>query len=236
MNIQPIEKAAPSDGRRLELHSMFPTIQGEGPLSGTPCVFTRLAGCNLQCPGCDTEYSNHRHTLTVEALCAILDGLFRETCNPHRFVVITGGEPFRQNIAPFVAELLAQDTHVQIETNGTMPVSNDKSPMWLDPRVTIVCSPKTGRVQDSVQRLSRAYKYVIHHESVDEMTGLPLSALGHKASPYLARPPAGKLVYMQPMDCGNSYDNEKNMQAGVRSSMRHGYILQGQMHKLWGIE
>ena len=44
--------------RHLDVHSIFHTIQGEGPYCGHPAVFIRLAGCNLQCPGCDTGRSD----------------------------------------------------------------------------------------------------------------------------------------------------------------------------------
>src|SRR3954467_9071958 len=47
-----------SDGNSLSIHSIFYTLQGEGPYSGCPAVFMRLAGCNLQCPGCDTDYTS----------------------------------------------------------------------------------------------------------------------------------------------------------------------------------
>lgn len=33
---------------------IFHSIQGEGVSQGTPCVFLRLAGCNLACSWCDT--------------------------------------------------------------------------------------------------------------------------------------------------------------------------------------
>ena len=36
---------------------IFHSIQGEGVSQGTPCVFLRLAGCNLACSWCDTGYS-----------------------------------------------------------------------------------------------------------------------------------------------------------------------------------
>ena len=35
---------------------IFHSIQGEGVSQGTPCVFLRLAGCNLACSWCDTAF------------------------------------------------------------------------------------------------------------------------------------------------------------------------------------
>ena len=54
-------------GLSLQVNSIFYTIQGEGPFAGRPAIFIRLAGCNLQCPGCDTEYTK-RQTMTVDEI------------------------------------------------------------------------------------------------------------------------------------------------------------------------
>ncbi|MEG7364337.1 7-carboxy-7-deazaguanine synthase QueE, partial [Pseudomonas citronellolis] len=93
MNLQPIEKRTKSADGLLSLHSIFHTIQGEGPFCGTPSVFVRLAGCNLQCPACDTDYTQGRRAASVQE---ILDKV--QEYQSSGLVVITGGEPFRQDI------------------------------------------------------------------------------------------------------------------------------------------
>ncbi len=229
-NIQPIEKLEASNGSTVWVHSIFYTIQGEGPLCGTPAVFVRLAGCNLQCPGCDTDYTSKRKMMTpaqivgrVKELMPFEGGL----------VVITGGEPFRQNIAPLCYALILGELYtVQIETNGTLP-----PPERFPPQVIIVCSPKAGKVHPEIARRATCFKYVLSHTSV-AADGLPGLALGHSASPHVARPPDGfpYRIYLQPMDAQDPVDNQKNLNAVIKSCMEHGYILQLQIHKLLNLE
>ena len=98
INIQPIEKLARSDGLRLDVHSIFATIQGEGPFTGHPCVFVRLAGCNLQCPGCDTDYTEDRRMMQIYEIAESVASVLKASGSTRAkvpLVVITGGEPFR---------------------------------------------------------------------------------------------------------------------------------------------
>lgn len=231
INIQPIEKRHEGNGSFLDVHSIFYTIQGEGPYCGFPAVFIRLAGCNLQCPACDTDYTVGRHIMTVEELLNSVQRHLTPYCEPG-LVVITGGEPFRQNIAPMCKLLRSNGHTVQIETNGTLPPPED---LPLD--VVIVCSPKTGRVHSSIARRATCYKYVLSHSSI-AADGLPTLALGHSASPYVARPPEGYIgrVYLQPMDAQDEIENALNTRAVVKSCMTHGYVLQLQIHKLLNLE
>ncbi|MDP8906059.1 MAG: 7-carboxy-7-deazaguanine synthase QueE, partial [Thermoproteota archaeon] len=41
----------------LKVSEVFDSIQGEGSYAGTPCIFLRLATCNLKCAWCDTKYT-----------------------------------------------------------------------------------------------------------------------------------------------------------------------------------
>ena len=50
------------------LRSIFSSIQGEGRHTGRPATFIRFAGCNLNCPWCDTR----KHTKEMLTLVEIM--------------------------------------------------------------------------------------------------------------------------------------------------------------------
>lgn len=221
------------DSPYLELHSIFNTLQGEGIFAGRPATFVRLGGCNLQCPLCDTEYTEGVKRVKVEY---VIDWLGKNPI-PSNLVVITGGEPFRQNITELCNQLLANGFTVQIETNGTLPPPKDFpiSSRYL----FVVCSPKTGSVSKDLLPHIDAFKYVVKSGEIDEHTGLPIRALDHTAKPFLARPPAGfnpNNVFIQPADEKDDLRNSINLDAATRCCLLFGYTLCVQLHKLANVE
>lgn len=120
----------------LNINDVYTSVQGEGILVGTPCIFVRFQGCNLRCPWCD-EPSSLSFTNRERHLKDIMDEI---EAYPHRHVVLTGGEPFAQhNLHKIVSELLNRGYSVQIETNGTLWNKYLES-MAHD--IHITCSPK----------------------------------------------------------------------------------------------
>lgn len=102
----------------LHVCEFFYSIQGESTRAGYPCVFVRLAGCNLRCTYCDTVYAQTGGTeYTVQDIISAVSKY------PCRLVEITGGEPLLQKHTPqLVAELLNSGFTVLLETNGSMPI------------------------------------------------------------------------------------------------------------------
>lgn len=235
MNEQPIEKSegeyAPDIG--YDVHSIFPTIQGEGPFVGQPSTFVRFAGCNLQCPLCDTEYTKGRMRLTVPVIFdTIQDTLVSPEYVP--LIVLTGGEPFRQDLKPLVQYLLFRKYRVQIETNGTLHCDLP----WNNDDLTIVCSPKAGKINDHLLRVIDYYKYVVRAGDIHVSDGLPIHALDHPVAKMVARPPEHTLrkdVYVQPADEGDIQKNQANLKAAIQSCTRFGYTLCLQTHKMIGL-
>ena len=122
----------------LRIAEVFESIQGEGIYLGARQIFVRLAGCNLECPYCDTPiardadaaeavvYSGARsdrlaNPVPVTALveCA---RAFAGAARPHS-VSWTGGEPLLQAGALADAMAAAREAGLRnyLETNGTLP-------------------------------------------------------------------------------------------------------------------
>ena len=243
MNTQKPEPRSKGDGSTLDFHSMFFTLQGEGPFTGHRSIFVRLAGCNLQCPGCDTEYTEGRVELDINRLFGMVIEMARVNGikgNENLLIVITGGEPLRQPIGKFVALLLDTGFTVQIESNGVF-LPDEHLENMLHNRVHslhLVVSPKTKRIHEVTAKLATCFKYVIDHRSVDPIDGLPIMALEHPASTGVARPPLGnrRPIYVNPYDVQDDAENQLNLRAAADSAQRFGYIAGVQLHKLIGLE
>ncbi len=117
----------------IKLSEVFDSIQGEGPYSGTPCIFLRLAICNLKCSWCDTKYTwdwkNYDINTEIKetSICEIAEKI---TLSNKRHVVITGGEPLLQQAILVSLLRLLKSTRgnesnsntyfIEVETNGTL--------------------------------------------------------------------------------------------------------------------
>lgn len=238
MNQQAPEKSVFTADGSLQIHSLFHTIQGEGPFTGHRAVFIRLAGCNLQCPQCDTDYTSNRFAESPQTLLTAV-----QAKQASGLVVITGGEPFRQNIVPLCKELTDAGYFVQIETNGTLPppsmLFHELCNLDISQRrgVYVVCSPKSGKINPVLRCTIAAYKYVLTDGDVDWTDGLPVHVLDHSVGGRVARPHDGFQgpVYVQPCDLKDDR-NYWNTAVAVRSTMEHGHIIQLQVHKLINVE
>lgn len=117
---------------KLRINEIFYSIQGESTFAGEPCVFIRLAGCNLRCDWCDTEYafSEGREMSFME----ILDEVDKYNC---RLIEVTGGEPLLQEGVLSLLKLLEDEGRIiLLETGGHMDISN------VDARVTCIMDIK----------------------------------------------------------------------------------------------
>ena len=104
---------------RLRVIEVYPSIQGESTRAGLPCVFIRLAGCNLRCTWCDSTF-----TFTGGTRRGIDDVVAEAHAHGIDLVEVTGGEPLvhRQAI-PLMQRLLDLGHTVLLETSGSRDIA-----------------------------------------------------------------------------------------------------------------
>ncbi len=125
----------------LLVSEIFHSIQGESTQMGRPCVFVRLAGCDLACSWCDTAYA--RTGGTEFEIDEVLDEVLAYDCD---LVEITGGEPLLQEaIHALAGSLLDRGKTVMIETGGHRDITG------LDPRIRRVVDVKTPSSGESAK-------------------------------------------------------------------------------------
>lgn len=101
----------------MRISEIFHSLQGEGVFIGTPTVFVRTCGCNLECVWCDTKYAREEQGTEMSPSEVVEKVKGYDT--PH--VCLTGGEPLLQKDMFELVELLLKNSlHVTIETNGSM--------------------------------------------------------------------------------------------------------------------
>lgn len=212
------------DGSSLKLQKIFKTLQGEGPNAGMPAIFVRLGGCNLACSFCDTDFEDFAEVALDEIISKIqhlsLNDKARRSIN---LVVITGGEPFRQQIAPLCELLLKNNYLVQIETNGTIYRN-------IPREVEIICSPKVvaGKylsIREDLLPNIAAFKFLISTNIIE-----------YSSVPELGQKQYNIPVFVQGMDEYNEEINKGNLKLAVDIAINNGYRLSYQIHKNLGIE
>jgi organic radical activating enzyme len=124
---------------------------------GEPTVFVRLAGCDKRCSFCDTKYaweggSDWTLSRILDRVRSVRRGY------PARWVCLTGGEPFMQDVRFLIKDLKKDRCLVQVETNGTRyyPIAAD----WI----TVSPKPKDYFVRTEFGQRAKEVKLVTTKE------------------------------------------------------------------------
>jgi len=190
----------------LQVAEIFYSIQGEGQWTGTPAVFVRLAGCNLNCRFCDTDYSLKFFASTSEIVSRV-----REAGGDCPTVILTGGEPLAQTESSALIDALrAAGRRVHIESNGTVPVELPRD-VWL------TVSPKE-RLHPLMAQRANEVKLIVDGRVPDEW----LLAFKDREVP----------MFLQPE--GNKAANVSLALAAVQATPER-YRLSLQIHKFIGV-
>lgn len=128
----------------MHLIELYKSVQGESSFAGLPCIFVRLAGCNLRCAWCDSEYTfSGGKSFTQDEVVAQIEALA-----PCRLVEFTGGEPMLQarELLPLMERLLSSDYTIMMETSGERPLA--EVPKAVHKIVDVKC-PGAGAAANS---------------------------------------------------------------------------------------
>jgi 7-carboxy-7-deazaguanine synthase len=118
----------------MHIIEIYKSLQGESSFAGLPCVFVRLAGCNLRCAWCDSEYtfSGGRKMSAPELLAEV------QRLSPSGGLVeVTGGEPMlhERELIPFLRQLLALACESRCESRYELLLeTSGERPLELVPR------------------------------------------------------------------------------------------------------
>ncbi len=123
----------------MYLIEIYKSIQGESSFAGLPCIFVRLAGCNLRCAWCDSEYTfTGGYKLNEDQVTAEIEKLA-----PVKLIEFTGGEPMLQEreLVPLMERLLRGGYELMMETSGERPL--EQVPAAVHKIVDVKC-PGSG--------------------------------------------------------------------------------------------
>jgi 7-carboxy-7-deazaguanine synthase len=128
----------------MHLIELYKSVQGESSFAGLPCIFVRLAGCNLRCAWCDSEYTfTGGKPFSLDEVEQQIKALA-----PCTLIEFTGGEPMLQarELLPLMDRLLAQNYTLMIETSGERPLA--EVPKAVHKIVDVKC-PGAGSAANS---------------------------------------------------------------------------------------
>jgi 7-carboxy-7-deazaguanine synthase len=140
---------------RLRVIEVYTSVQGESTWAGLPCTFVRLAGCNLRCTWCDSEF-----TFTGGEHRSIDDVLAQVAAAGVPLVEVTGGEPLVHHQAiPLMQRLLDAGHTVLLETSGSLSIADVPDPVHV---ILDLKPPDSGEVASNLWDNVRLLRS--HHE------------------------------------------------------------------------
>ena len=195
----------------MRVNEIFYSLQGEGFNTGTPAVFIRFSGCNLECPFCDTQHQEGKEMTEGD----IIEEVAHYKAN---LVVVTGGEPALQLTESLVEMLHLLGKTVAVETNGTAELP--KNVDW------ITLSPKDAFLgEKATPILKNADELKLVYDGRDDV---------HIFSPYANINVAHR--FLQPCDTGNPEKNAEITKKTIEFCKEHPeWRLSLQTHKLLNI-
>jgi 7-carboxy-7-deazaguanine synthase len=160
----------------LVVNEIYLSLQGESTFAGLPCIFVRLAACDLRCSYCDTAYAFtegekqplgrvlaevHRLAAPFGTPVGPVSGAFGPAVLRFPLVELTGGEPLLQkNSLPLMQTLCDDGFTVLLETSGAHDIAH------VDPRVRRIMDLKCP---GSGEAARNRWENLPHLRSTDEI-------------------------------------------------------------------
>jgi organic radical activating enzyme len=218
------------------IKEIFPTVQGEGSLTGTPAIFVRLTGCNLwsgkeehRAKGrgscslwCDTDFYKGDKKSSEEIVSEV-NSYTKDWSNINPLVVLTGGEPFLQlsnSKLDLIDSLIANGNAIAVETNGT--ILNEASSI-LSEYGHITLSPKM--IKSKPKDISHIKLQKCTDLKIVVPTAVPIEDVLNKIQ--------YKNLYFQPKDEGDN--GIANVELALRLATRYEGRISVQTHKMIGL-
>ena len=202
----------------LFITSAFYTLQGEGPLSGRPAFFIRLAKCNLSCHFCDSFFDDgdwYTFDQTLDLIERTIDEYFssKEMERPNwthhsdlnkkeMALILTGGEPtLQKNIGPFLEKMNNIFKWTQIESNGIIhqPSIPDDTILVISPKCLEKDKTAIRYIKPNLKNLERAdcLKFIMDADGDNPYHEIPNWALDWQGRK------EGKDIFVSPINIYN---------------------------------
>lgn len=216
------------------VNDLYPCLQGEGVMAGTPMHLLRLHGCGVGCPWCDTKETwvidpAHEVAQLGDALGTTprwarlapwdIVAALRELPAGPEWVLLTGGEPADQDLAPLVHTLRTAGYRVALETSGTAPGHIGAGCDWVcvSPKINM---PGGRTILPEALAEANEIKMVIGKAA--DLAALDALLAAHP-------PRAGVVVCLQPVS-----QSARATELCVATAMARGWRLSLQLHKYLG--
>lgn len=205
----------------LQVNTIYPVIQGEGILTGTPMILVRFQGCTAGCSWCDTKETWNPEggvPITPEDLAEQV----LEARQGENWILVTGGEPLEQNkddLITFTETLRYGPSRLQValETNGAHDVPQVSfDHICVSPKPQLPARPQALRIADEVKVI------LANGEPVPDWLGQRYTG-------------PNTVILLQPKPPARGLPDRATVQHCIDLARANGYRLSVQLHKLLGL-
>ena len=198
----------------MRVNEIFYSLQGEGFNTGTPAVFIRFSGCNLQCPFCDTQHQDGKEMTEGD----IIEEVAHYKAN---LVVVTGGEPALQLTESLVEMLHFLGKTVAVETNGTIELPKNVDWITLSPKDAFL-GEKATPILKNADELKLIFDENLCRDASQCVSKYAHIKVNHR--------------FLQPCDTGDTEKNKEIIKKTIEFCKEHPeWRLSLQTHKILNI-